>query len=329
MGFLVKSGFPAFSKAVFSFWFRIPAELFTIMDAIPFPPDPLGSASGDTLMLLHTPPFYQIAPLMSFGTVETDISTGGICCPSFMGIDCSRGAGFEKLLACRLQTPINGEAPGDPLGIPGAFYVNGNADGSVIAGPALTPNAWHHGLVSFDISGSCSTHFEGLDKFYTSSCTLTWAIDDVAQGRVALSPSGDYNGLGDTEIITNWNSFANDPGGPDPPDTSSFSGGIIGMGDFSFPAGPSVSDKVRKIQMAKVQVFTGVTLDARSVTNRRAFIGADRRPASPSAGAALLGKAPAIHFDTKDDWINGRNRGTAGNFTKTGTISPYSGTVGL
>jgi hypothetical protein len=82
-------------------------------------------------------------------------------------------------------------------------------------------------------------------------------------------------------------------------------------------------EPVLNIQMGDLQIFTGVTLDTSVELNRRAFITSEGRPVSPAAAADLLGKDPEIHFQTIGDWQNGINRGTADDFTPTGTISPY------
>lgn len=334
MGYLVKSNFPAFSKAVFSFWFRIPGEVFAIMDLIGAPPD---YPESNSELALYRPSLFRIIPCMTFGQPQIDID-GRSVQPSFIGIDYNFGSEFARL-ACNLQTPVEGgftsEQPfATPARTPGDFYMS--SDDSP-ASMLVTTNAWHHSLISFDISGPASISFTGPidvpgggDIIYHSSSTFTWAYDDVAKGRNTLGPSGNLNGLGDTEIISNCQIFGPTYPGrtiPDnsPPDTSTFAGGFIPAGDFRLPSGGDLSDKTRQVQMAKLQVFTGVTLDTSLQASRRAFITADRRPAAPSLGAALLGRAPAIHFDTSKDWIDGRNRGTAGNFTKTGTINTFPG----
>lgn len=326
MGYLVLPSFPSFSKAVFSLWFRIPSETFTILNAIPdfdiFDP----AIGSDGMGLIYAPPLRKVIPLLSFGTTEHDIAARTVN-PSFIGVDFNYGS-ESVFLACNLQTPVNGISiyrnPSDNAiiddtgpGRPGCFYTgsfNSGASGSII-----TPDVWHHALVSFDITGSASIEFTSeLDFVYHSSSTFSWAIDDLPRDKVSFGNAGNYDALADNQITTSWLFFVHSD-----IDEASWPGGFIGSGPFMLPCDGDLTDKVRKIEMGPLQVFTGVTCDASNVSVRRAFVGADRRPANPSLGAQLLGKAPAIRIDTSKDWINGRNRGTAGNFTATGTITKF------
>src|SRR5690349_16125811 len=121
MGYLVRLGFPSFSKAVMSTWLRVPGEVFTIMDGIP-PFDTNDPAFGYDIVQ-YAPPMYRSIPLLSFGSAQVDTearSTG----PSFIGINCDFGSAFAYL-ACGLQTPFNGSSADAPER-PGAFYM-GNA----------------------------------------------------------------------------------------------------------------------------------------------------------------------------------------------------------
>jgi hypothetical protein len=83
-------------------------------------------------------------------------------------------------------------------------------------------------------------------------------------------------------------------------------------------------DATQKVEMAEMQVFTGVSLDTSITANRRAFIKDDGTPANPAAAQALLGKAPDILLSDFKKWKAGTNAGTAGPFTATGTIKAYA-----
>ena len=112
------------------------------------------------------------------------------------------------------------------------------------------------------------------------------------------------------------------------------------------PALSAYTDNICQVQMAELQVFTGVTLDTSVEENRRAFINARGEPvdplyglekahgifgpatpnATPSPPIKLLGKAPDISLTRKaSNWSSGVNLGSAKvGFERTGRIRPVT-----
>lgn len=104
--------------------------------------------------------------------------------------------------------------------------------------------------------------------------------------------------------------------GPSSIPSSGFALGAPGHTEFA--------DIIQKVDVADFQVFTDVSLDTGVESNRRAFISTSKKPVSPTAAAALLGKPPEIFYQTTSDWTTGTNRGTGGNATKTGTVNVFT-----
>lgn len=145
------------------------------------------------------------------------------------------------------------------------------------------------------------------------------AVDDVAYPNWDIT--GDLSGIGTPKIPA--------------------AGLPLGL-----PATSVYADHIRQVQMAELQVFTGVTLDTSVEENRRAFINARGEPvdplyglekahgifgpatpnATPSPPIKLLGKAPDISLTRKaSNWSSGVNLGSAKvGFERTGRIRPVT-----
>jgi hypothetical protein len=113
--------------------------------------------------------------------------------------------------------------------------------------------------------------------------------------------------------------------------------------EFGIPGTTSLVDRIRRVEMAELQMWTDVTLDTGNVLNRRAFVDADGLPVDPTKGTdddprapaeRLLGKKPEILLHGNEHWQKGYNTGTlgieidvAGNVTKkpSGQFQPISG----
>jgi hypothetical protein len=105
------------------------------------------------------------------------------------------------------------------------------------------------------------------------------------------------------------------------------------------------------VEMAELQIFTGVTLDTGVEANRRTFIDFERdadgnpirnddgkrtlKPVNPKQAEDLLGKRPDILLHGTTKWQAGKNTGSlgidadgeeipSGQFTPTGEIKKYS-----
>lgn len=222
---------------------------------------------------------------------------------------------------------------------------------------AFTTDAWHHILISWDFTGGCSVMGTGTTSsdpgapygdYVTSDCKMWFSLDDENKHSTDLPALwiGDNGGDADNNVIITelCASFSGEPlmiidsaptdiefGNPSVSESVD-----IPVSPISVPSSLAVNKPTDSvggsttvspnllIRMAEMQVFFGVTLDTSVEANRRAFITESGRPASPSLAADLLEQAPHVHFKTHTDFITGNNRGSAGDFTPTGTINPFS-----
>lgn len=341
-----------------------------------------GSTATDVLEWHSTPPgpgliqtVWDVSP-----SDELDLP------PCYIALDCS---GEEPTLEINIQTKTNpavtqarlyighidGWADTDPEQppadvVPGNGAFPGNVgplicdiptDASYVdsAQPALfrirnntaiTPDVWHHVLLSFDLTDGASAvqvTYPSDAPETTADQTSAWskcylAVDDVNQvGEDGLGPNSWLDGGGDNDVV---------PWSPNYTDVFSVAGGGNSLLFFDWETGPATYDLVSpvvgeghvgvptiadydtenfRVRIADLQIFTGVSFDTSVEANRRVFIRSDGKPASPTLAAALLGKQPEVRFQTPSDWQGGNNRGTSGEFTPTGTITSFAGVVDL
>lgn len=203
-----------------------------------------------------------------------------------------------------------------------------------------------HILVSWDLTNGAASHgvadaaedetgtASGVDEVSKLWCAIdgvnknghdlpaTWAYDDTE--------SGDPN-----EILSKFTGAISGNYGAG-------SGGIpsatLTMTSTSIPffpvAVPSHSSLMREgtpfvpnpnLREARIQFFAGASINTSIEANVSAFRTEAGLPAPTSSARSLLGVAPLLEFSTANRLINGTNSGTAGNLTKTGTISTYPG----
>jgi hypothetical protein len=201
---------------------------------------------------------------------------------------------------------------------------------------SIAAGFWHHALVSFDMSSGCGTTATGAAISFDNVCKFWMAIDDTNYNARYLGPfqysvfhdsglGGPYSGASDPNgIVSAWSLwYGASPVGATP--VSFAAGNLPAAGlPIGLPGDSRVAPKIYNVELADVQMFTGVTLDTSVLLNRRAFVTSEGVPEDPATAASLLGKSPEIYFHKSSDWINGRNQGTAGSFSSTGTISNYT-----
>lgn len=265
-------------------------------------------------------------------------------------------------VAVNLQTPVScsfSKAPQAPQNElrPECYYMQGIGDnpsgGGALQTLFATADVWHHILVSFDIGHGCSITWANSDRAvldgaydFSAASTFSWAFDDVSKTGFSMSPSqanvytyGTALPHIDSNLIIPQGLFtmntAGDvtlPGGA-PTDFGITVAGssIASVGNaIGIPTSATLVDNVYQIEMAELQLFTGVSIDAGNVTNRRFFVTSDGKPQPVSVAAAGLGVAPQICLSgTSAKWIAGTNTGTGGNLTRTGTITGYTPGPGL
>lgn len=326
MGFTQHAGL-SFASATISLWVYIPSATVTAgIDAYEgwdnFPGFP---NSGDLEQ--------GIIPFLTFGARGQEYDGGadaGPMMPSVIGLSCreawSGGGIVNPTLYARFQYATGGNPVGTGYQYPDYFQVgdllhpavSNNVDTIAEQFVEVAPDTWHHLLVSFDLSGSCSASFDSGPSF--STLPFYWALDGVNYKGNYLWPntpahhsvSGDDNG-----IVSNWC-----VGGPEGAEVTFTAGDLSGV--FGIPGASSDSENVRNVIMAEIQIFTDALIDTGVDSNVRAFITSEGKPENPSVAAALMGKGPEVYFATLEDFQAGVNSGTAGNFVPTGTIDGYT-----
>lgn len=357
-------GIADFEKAVISLWFRVPKksiaaatdQFYAVEDAGTFDLNLHGIIPLVTFGPNETMVFYTYDFTHGFAVVELGSSLMGPC---FIGVRCGPLTVFGEeggssnpnvsVLQAKLQYSSGGQppptSPDDPTNAGYDFFqVGGYLDGSDVVGTPefnfksinVVPDKWHHVLVSFDISPGAATSqpAPGVIKF-ESVCKFWWAFDDVNYDGeylwpycpVCLGEAGDRNGI--------VSSYCMGPRSP-----YSFAAGPIPTDGWpvGIPTSAESIDHVYPVELAELQVFTGVTLDTFITTNRRAFIDTKGAPVNPQAAETLLRKPPDILFHGSGNWIAGTNTGKtmkineigkpfpvpAASFKPTGAIVGYS-----
>jgi hypothetical protein len=175
----------------------------------------------------------------------------------------------------------------------------------------VTADKWHHVLVSVDVSEGCSV----VDGVVAATSKMWVALDDENYGSSDILASGALAFVGMTHP----------PGELGDPYTYTTSVEISG-GGVGVPSSSDLSGSIYKVQMAELQIFTGVTLDTSIEKNRRAFINSKGQPVDeaygvakyrgiygpkspnvpPSAPAKLLGKKPDVAIvRSARNWMSG------------------------
>ena len=205
----------------------------------------------------------------------------------------------------------------------------------------VTPDQWHHVLVSIDVSNGSSVENGAVAKV----SSMWVAFDDVNYTGTTMSADNPSGG-GPNDILASG-AFAFVGMVPPPkelgnPYAYSASAGVSG-GAVGVPSTTKYSDVIRKVQMAELQIFTGVALDTSVEKNRRAFINAKGQPVdeaygvakyrgiygpkspnvTPSAPIKLLGRRPDVAIvRSARNWISGFDFNKT-SFRPQGKIRPF------
>jgi hypothetical protein len=200
--------------------------------------------------------------------------------------------------------------------------------------PPPAGDTWHRYIISIDLSGGANwtyTDPPGFDPaFYTfvnNDFRFWLSVDDTDYSatsflpRTVVSPPSDpisgpagifFPNMSGVEFTRSGD--VNFPG---------FSIKLSGL-EFAIPCLAANADPVYNpaFQIADFLMWTGVSLDTSVTANRRLFIDASGDPVNPSVAIAALGtpvydvRGPASGIAT--------NLGSAGNLTKTGTVTDYT-----
>lgn len=335
MGFIaLSSGITDFSKAVISLWFRIPQAS---LDAARAQFDTATGVFPDTdfrlagvIPLVTFGPNAETYTIFDAGPVLGQTSSGPIS-PCVIGVACgdSGDGTYRNTMYARLQYASGAPAPAPFKTVYNDFFQIGaklapsQTFSSIDTGSfiEITAGAWHHVLISFDLSGGCSSSYSDPNLSIDSTCPFFWAVDDVNYNSnylwpntpVAIGGTDVPNGIFSDRCIQNTGSFSFAAG------NLPASGNGIGLPSIS-----SNSSKIYLVEMARLAFFTGVTTDTSVEDNRRAFVTSDGRPADPALARTLLDTAPILEFKTNTNFIAGHNTGTGDEFVPTGSITDFS-----
>lgn len=284
--------------------------------------------------------------------------------------------GYEEDLASAVLDP----AGGSQYTIPGSGYIavpGGGGGGEIVftqvdnsftqASPPgcynittsipVTPDVWHQLIISFDITNGCVTSgtTSPVPAGISSFSKMWVALDDVNYNGNNL---GAYGGGDPNMILTNLGfnvlnvtSSLNAANLFTPTATYSLTGAPIpsNAGPMGLPASAAFVENVVRVDMAELQIYTGVSMDTSVEANRRVFLGANGKPVDPFAvlagsptpidpvaaaeagtvvwkGQKLLGKAPDIALVGRSrNWMLGLNTGSLkhSGFGPNGTIKPF------
>lgn len=205
--------------------------------------------------------------------------------------------------------------------------------------PDIATDTWHHLLLSWDVTGSISCG--GDSTAINSSFKMYFALDDENYDEGALPARW----IGNEAYLHDEGAAGNDPhtvvsnddrlttlpwpagaGSSDPAFTEnatpagSFSGtiGSLATPKMYVPGSPQYTDggrtvnSVYKVEMAELQIFTGIMLDTSNETNRRAFVTSAGKPEKPAVAEQWLGKRPEVLLHGTANWKQGKNTGSIG-----------------
>lgn len=244
-----------------------------------------------------------------------------------------------------------------------------NVDGGTdqnYKGASVTPDHWHHLLLSFDLTNPVSAKGQhlvedrpggvvtpvdpdvGHEGARTGSTIKMWvALDDKNLTKKELSvywPDGygdangilSVNGMMVAKAVTSSITETDHPAAlcagihettisTQELPTYSYTPAALDLSNLGLPASSGNVDAVRNVEMAELQLFAGVFANTGDKTVRRAFVGNDGKPVSPtqkketdpitkqvtkeSGSVELVGKWPEILLHGSANWKKGINTG--------------------
>jgi hypothetical protein len=329
---------PVFSGleiATISFWFRVSqAAMDAAYNSWNTNPIINYGGSGDLTLI-------GIIPLVTWGKAATWIANDGhdtnSISPSFIGLSAahpSYGNG-PAWLAIRFQGdrmgaqfigPSGGASSGPVLVETSDFFAFGVQDATInySGGPVVydiirvTPDVWHHLIVSWAISGT--------------SGKFTFALDGKGYHGSSIYPSGAnvpasaYGGPGGgiDDILTNLTVLG--PGGEDIySPTYTTNGFEMSSNPFGTITPIQFSSYSSSVDMAELQVFIGLSDDVTDPTILTRFITDQGTPADPKTAETWFGQKQTLLLHPARGWTTGKQSGAlVGDFARFGTIMPIA-----
>jgi hypothetical protein len=197
--------------------------------------------------------------------------------------------------------------------------------GSGAGYPKVDVDQWNHLLISWElIGGSGNKMWCAINDKNKDGNDLPALCDLSTMGPNEHSSSTPYYNGGEGKSVSvpgfGPTSVTSDPvGTPGPPKVNRSSNDTGGVVEIT---------PIAKVELAELQIFSGMTLDTSIEKNRRAFIDFERdengniirdkngkatlKPVNPDKAEELLGKKPEILLHGSSKWIDGENTGSAG-----------------
>jgi hypothetical protein len=305
MGYLALSDFPSFSKAVISFWFRVPrVSLSTAISRTKFLDGVLFDGIVPLVVMgqkgtLQTPTSIMFPDLPNPWSITTQVPPALPADPTFIGVNVAyanatpdTAALMANFQTCQKPVVSNllWENQGPLIYVDNTYMVD--ATGAVYSDTIpVTPDVWHHLLVSVELrtmtarGSAVAPDFTtgGIAQFIDGAAKLYVALDDRNYQGFDLSNGWNFNGHPGTpnnEVVTDdAGRYAGKT--PDYDFYNNVLGGLasysiidpsVPVGAIGFPGTAEFVDNIYRVEMAEFQIFTGVTLDTGIEANRRLFI---------------------------------------------------------
>lgn len=272
---------------------------------------------------------------------------------TFLGISQTPDASFGKAIWANVEyvmTDVSETVTAEPeyLGNSESTFSGRNT-----GHPAIEPDEWHHLLISWELVSHSNK--DGAARMWC-------AIDDVnktGNDLPAINDSSFDMGPNDHLTYTTWSYRGND----DASANVNFEDDSVPSNPFQIPAPPSVQyatdavggkgkfNPIATVELAELQIFSGVTLDTSIAEKRRAFIDFERdddgkpiedkdgkrslKPVDPKRAEEVLKKRPDVLLHGNTEWQQGKNTGSlgidadgkekpTGQFKPTGDITKYT-----
>lgn len=243
----------------------------------------------------------------------------------FIGIVSDPGPNFGKPVYSNVQY-ITEDVSSTILGAAPDYF--GNSDSHVSSSGAGYPEVkldkWHHLLISWDLKSGTSKMWCAIDDKNIDGTDLPAMNNMSLMGPNDHMPWATFQALGSDTMSASL-ALGDDNVPTDPVNLPAPSSVKSPNNDADSPGFIISIAPIEKVELAELQIFSGVTLDASNVENRRAFITKDEKrvadgnvpsntykPANPSKAKELMGKEPDIMLHGSGNWKNGNNTGALG-----------------
>jgi hypothetical protein len=230
-----------------------------------------------------------------------------------------------------------------------AYIGNSGAEAS---GPDIAPDVWHHVLMSWDVSAGNSVRGRDIadgdiqfKEYFTKTSKLYCAVDDVNKNNGKLPAFLIDPSIPNDTVITT----CSDHGGANqiqigPFPTATYPSSSVTFTPSGIPVNPiwlpgpallkrsnqagastDLTDANQNIELAELQIFTGITIDTADAASRRLFITKDGKPELDYSEVDRVLGQPKVRLHGSGNWKRGKNTGSLKtDFEPTGKIEKYT-----